>query len=656
LSDPDAPAPIRAPALLTLAPGLAWGLAQFAAFAFVLEPGPESAAQIAVLFFLCLFVGLVHAGLFAAAAAALGRSPFGRRLPRAADALLAAAAGLVYAWLGISIVKFGQARAHLRFEDLWFLATSARQVAGEGTAAERGGLLFALALPPLAALALYGLLRVARRNGPPLPARPALALAALGLVGMLVVGWRYPLARWATTTLLADTVAVTRGAERGAERVRALAHRAEWKPDATRQARVAPFRPEAPPRRWNLIVLMLESVPWRRVFGPDARPDSAPHLAALARESVVFDRAYATSSHSDYAQTSILSSLYPRKGEEHDYFFEIDYPRALPWDVLGPLGWRSAVVSCQNERWGNMIAFIDTPRLERLVHAPDFPAAPRRGTGSQTKVFEGAIVDDFLAWAAAEPERPFVAYLNFQATHFPYVWPPGFRPPFGEAPLDFQATFLGYPTERVPLLLDRFHNAFAYADAELGRLIAGLSALGRWDDTALVLVADHGEAFYEHGLPTHGTTVLEEQVRVPLVLRLPGETPRVVVEPVSVLDALPTVYRAMGLPRHGALQGRDDVLDPSYAAGERPIFFSIQGMTHEDGVLEGSWKLIVNHDRRESALFDLARDPDERYNLALDAGDRRLALDSTLARFLALQLGYYRADGWDSGWFAPRVP
>jgi arylsulfatase A-like enzyme len=328
----------------------------------------------------------------------------------------------------------------------------------------------------------------------------------------------------------------------------------------------------------------------------------------------------------------------------------------LPWDVLGPLGWRSAVVSCQNERWGNMIAFIDTPRLERLVHAPDFPAAPRRGTGSQTKVFEGAIVDDFLAWAAAEPERPFVAYLNFQATHFPYVWPPGFRPPFGEAPLDFQATFLGYPTERVPLLLDRFHNAFAYADAELGRLIAGLSALGRWDDTALVLVADHGEAFYEHGLPTHGTTLLEEQVRVPMFLRLPGAAPRVVREPVSVMDAVPALFHAMGYAPHPAHQGRPDVLAPGYSGAGRPLFFSIQGLTREDGLVRDDWKWIVNHDRREGALFDLAADPDERRNLVLEQPERARELGELGAEFLGRQLGYYRAQGWRGGWGPPRVP
>ena len=205
-------------------------------------------------------------------------------------------------------------------------------------------------------------------------------------------------------------------------------------------------------------------------------------------------------------------------------------------------------------------------------------------------------------------------------------------------------------------MLDRFHNALAYADRELGRLVAGLRARGAWETTALVVVADHGEAFYEHGVPTHGTMLLEEQVRVPLVVRLPGVEPRAVVEPVSVLDALPLVYRAMGLARHGALQGRDDVLEPGYRGGERSLFFTIQGMTHEDGVLAGGFKLIVNHDRREAALFAVDRDPGERLNLVAAEPARRDALAATLDRFFALQLGYYRARGWESGWFAPRLP
>jgi arylsulfatase A-like enzyme len=170
-------------------------------------------------------------------------------------------------------------------------------------------------------------------------------------------------------------------------------------------------------------------------------------------------------------------------------------------------------------------------------------------------VFEQSVVPEFLAWAGGDPARPFVAYLNFQATHFPYAWPPDFAAPFGEAPLPDDATFVGYPRDAVPVMLDRFHNALAYQDLWLGRLIDGLRALGVWERTALVVVADHGEAFHEHGLVTHGTALHDEQVRVPMLLRLPGHAPRAITAPVSVLDALPSVARAIGLPRHGADAG-----------------------------------------------------------------------------------------------------
>ncbi len=573
-------------------------------------------------------------------------------LGRLLDGLIAAAFGGAYGWLGLSLVKFSTTHSHLRAEDIWFLATSWRQVGGEGTATEKRILLFSILLPLAIAAALFALLRVARRRGPRFGVTPALVLLAAGLAGLAATTWRYPVGRWAAGTLLPDTSFAVRAWERAT----APDPAAGWKPDPATESRIVPWEPTAAPQRWNVLVVMLESVSWKRLLGPDARLGSTPRLTEFAHEAIDFEHAYALSTHSDYAQTSILASLFPRRGNGHDYFLDLDYPRALPWDVLGPLGWRSIVDSTQNESWGNMIAFLRTPRLGTLRHAPDYPDAPHRGSGSQTKIFEQAIVDDFLRWTAGQPDRPFVAYLNFQATHYPYVWPPTFDPPFGPAPIDFGTTFLSYPTAKIPVMLDRFHNALAYVDLNFGRLIDGLRAQGLWDHTALLLVADHGEAFYEHGLPTHGTTLLEEQVRIPMLLRLPGAAPRTIAQPVSALDALPTIYRALGLPRHGALQGHDDVLDPGYSAAGRPLFFTIQGMTHEDGLLSGAWKLIVNHDRRESALFDLDRDPGERVNLVVAEPERLRSLEATLDRFLARQLGYYRARAWRSGWYAPRLP
>ena len=157
-------------------------------------------------------------------------------------------------------------------------------------------------------------------------------------------------------------------------------------------------------------------------------------------------------------------------------------------------------------------------------------------------------------------------------------------------------------------------------------------------------------------MPTHGTMLLEEQVRTAMLLRLPGHAARVIEAPVSVLDALPVVFRAAGWPEHGNFQGRDDLLEPGYDGNGRPLLMTIQGMTHEDGLLLGDWKYVVNWDRRGRALFDLADDPDERRDRIADRPEEAARLDRELGRLLAAQLGYYEARGWEAGRYPARLP
>jgi len=650
LSDSYSGATSQRPLATAVVLGGAWGAILFWTLGFRLPPGPESVAQWAILGLTCVFLTLAHGGVLALAGAIGARIP-GRA--GAATAAIASALGLFYTALALSLVKFLAVRSHLRWSDLRFVTGSLAQVAGEATAAERRLLAFALLLPFALAAAFFALLRRQRASARALDLRAAAVLLAAGLGGLGALATSRPEARWLLRTLVPEAAIAARWAERIGVGAPELPP-----PDPARQLRIAPYAPNEPYERWDVVLVMLESVPWARSLGEAARPESTPRLRELAGQSIVFERAYAASVHSDYAQTAILASLYPAKYEHHDFFVDLDYPRLLPWDLLVPLGWRSGVFSTQNERWGNMRAFLRTPALETFRHAPDFAGAARRGGSAETKAFEESVVPTFLDWASAAPARPYVAYLNFQATHFPYVWPASFAPPFGDAPLPDGATFVGYPREAVPAMLDRFHNALAYQDFWLGRLIDGLRAQGRWESTAFVVVGDHGEAFHEHGLVTHGTALHEEQVRVPLLLRLPGIAPRAIAAPVSVLDALPTVARAMGLPPHGAWQGRDGLLEAGYAtlAASRPIPFTLQGMTNADGLVVGRFKWFVDRERRLAALYDLVADPGETRNLAAAAPPAARAAQEVLSRFLAVQLGYYRGRGWEQGWYPPRLP
>lgn len=607
--------------------------------------GASSAGGLVAILFLSLFVGLACGGLAGALLGALSLLPPLSTHPRLARWLFAAAAAFPLAWLTLSVVKFAWIGSHLRAADLWFLASSGAQLRGEATAAERWLLFLALALPLLYFVAAVAAIHIGEKRAARWHSREAALVGGLALLGALAVSWGNADARRFATTRLPLVGALVSGVgvpARG-ESARGGARIASYS-EATRSVRV------------NVLVLMLESIPWKRLHGPEARPEATPRLEELAREGVVFDRAYATSTHSDYAQTSILASLHPRKYPGHDYFRALDYPRTLFWDPLAGLGYRTAVFSCQNENWGNMIAFLRTPSLQLLRHAPDWPEAPHRGDGSESKVFEETPVTAFFDWLDREPERPFAVYLNFQATHYPYVVPEGFAGPYGPAEIDFPTTFLSYPREKIPVMLDRFHNALAYVDSQVGAVVDGLAARGRLATTALLVVSDHGEAFYEHGLPTHGTTLLEEQARTAMLLRLPGAAPRRVAAPVSVLDGVPLIYRALGLPRHGNFQGRDDVLEAGYSGAGRAIPMTIQGMTREDGLVSGDWKYLVNWDRRERALFDLVSDPEERRNLAAAAPLELERLDRELRLLLERQLGYYAARGWERGVYPPPLP
>ena len=642
-----------------LGAGMIYAAALFGVCGFALVPPPPTPGAYVVLAFLTLFLGLAHGAVNALGAALLTHVLADCRWPRAVDTLVALALGILYSTLSLSLFKFTLTRSHLRFEDLWFVLGSLRQLGDEGSAQERGILLAIVLLPLGLTSVLFVALRLARRGrGATAAAGPLSLLAGVALAALLVLCWRYPFARYVAGTQVPETSWLARQWS-GAGTLGRLAGQAPppaFRPDPARSAKIEDLLVPSDFRRENVVVLMLESVPWSRLFGPLARPEATPRMNALAAESIVFARAYASATHSDYAQTSILSALHPRKFERHDYFIDLAYPRTLIWDLLRPAGYRTALFSCQNEGWGNMQAFLRTPGLELFRHSPDWPEAPRRGEGAESKVFEPTPIAAFGDWLSEAKAHPFLAYLNFQATHYPYVVPPGTPPLYEPATIDFPTTYLYYPIDKIAVMENRFYNALHTVDRAVGEVVDALRAAGVWERTVLAVVSDHGEAFYEHGVPTHGTMLLEEQIRTAAFLRLPGATPRVVTEPVSVLDLIPAVVSFLELPPHGNFQGRGDVLDPAYSAKGRPFLFTIQGITREDALLQDDWKLLLNHDRRERALFDLATDPGERRNLAATEPAKLEVLERELDAMLTGQLAYYRDRGWESGWYPPKLP
>ena len=158
--------------------------------------------------------------------------------------------------------------------------------------------------------------------------------------------------------------------------------------------------------------------------------------------------------------------------------------------------------------------------------------------------------------------------------------------------------------------IDRYDSEIAAADVTLGAVVQRMRT--RRPDTVVLVSADHGEEFDDHGGRYHGTTVYEEQVRVPLIINTPGLPPGRVVEPVQTVDLLPTVLAALWIPKDPRLRGRDlgGLLTRRPLAGE-PAGKGFAFAENQDYALlaQEQFRLICTRSIDACRLFDLHEDP-----------------------------------------------
>lgn len=159
--------------------------------------------------------------------------------------------------------------------------------------------------------------------------------------------------------------------------------------------------------------------------------------------------------------------------------------------------------------------------------------------------------------------------------------------------------------------MDHYDSEIAYVDASIGRLVAAISQLP--DPTIFILTSDHGEEFKEHGGYYHGSSLYEEQVRVPLIIGVPGISPRIVKTPAQLVDVVPTVLTLLGQRLPESVRGRS--LVPDLMGREDPNRPAFSEIHTKRMVRLDHWKLITDCRSNAEELYDLREDPQERRNL-----------------------------------------
>ena len=362
----------------------------------------------------------------------------------------------------------------------------------------------------------------------------------------------------------------------------------------------------------NIVLITLDSARADRMGFQGGKGGLTPSLDALARQSIVFEHAYAQSPSTVASHAALLTGTYPPYN--HVSEFGAGLAPSLPYlpELLRAAGYRTA-------------AFVGTLQLDpRQGFAPGFDRGfekydagfrlPQMGESRYGTVERrgGEVVARALAWLQRPGKGPFFLWLELNDAHAPYQPPAGFARS-GSA----------------------YNGEIKYADAQAGKLISALRARKLYDGALIVVAGDHGESLGAHGEATHGVFLYDETIHVPLLVKLPQNRAGKAGPHVRLVDVAPTALEVAGIPVPPQMQGQSllramrqaGMGDAAYARSEfsREAF----GWSRLEAWRAGKY-LYIRAPKPE--LYDLEGDPGATHNLA---GSSQATAGTMAAQLLA---------------------
>ncbi|HUR29056.1 MAG TPA: sulfatase [Planctomycetota bacterium] len=414
------------------------------------------------------------------------------------------------------------------------------------------------------------------------------------------------------------------------------------------------------PRRPNILLVSIDTLRADHLGAYGYERNTSPAIDALAREGTVFENAWSTTSWTLPAHVSLMTGLPVSAHAQCDFDLQateavathLPRGRFIAEDLAGAsydtagfyscvylepkfgfgagfATWERAYHSFQSEpgvaeRWKAARQANDVEAMKR-IHAEN-PAL----FDSEARTAPVA-VDSALDWLEkrGDDRDPFFLFVHVYDVHTGYT-PPApydtlFDPDYhgtldGRRLTDPESLFQkGMDPRELAHVIALYDGEIAGVDRELARLFQALERSGVAKDTLVIVTADHGEEFFEHGGKLHGSTLYREALHVPLIVKWPGHVPAGArrTEPVSLIDVAPTLRAAAVVESDVRLPGFD-LLQPSFAPREL-----IGQVVMRRGIAEPFWlaslidereQIIVRHPGREdwsAERFDLTRDPRE---------------------------------------------
>ncbi len=364
-------------------------------------------------------------------------------------------------------------------------------------------------------------------------------------------------------------------------------------------------------RPTNLLVITLDTLRADHLPVYGYRHVETPAIDQLAREGVLFKWAVSQAPLTLVSHASILTGLYPpTHGVRNNGDFRVPDEQVTLAGLLKAAGYKTAAfvgTFILDARFGlakGFDVYDDEMRVKKVMHDSDSirMRLAEETTRRAIRWLESNYGPD------AKGREPFFIWTHFYDPHQPYQPPEPFR-------------------SRYPHNL--YDGAIAYTDSQLKELFDELKRLGHYDDTLIVLTADHGQSFGEHGESTHGVFIYESTMRIPLMFKLPqGLRAGIALDGLARhVDIVPTVADLLGLKgiakqttRSWAgrslrrrIMGNEPKPPEVLAYAEAYLPHDQYGWSLLRSIFDGRYKYIL---APRPELYDLSLDPHERENLA----------------------------------------
>lgn len=357
--------------------------------------------------------------------------------------------------------------------------------------------------------------------------------------------------------------------------------------------------------------------------------DTTPNIDAIASEGIVFEHAISPLPFTLPAHCTMLTGTTP---PYHGVFDNSDY-KLSDGDVT--------LAELMQEQGYSTAGFVSSFIIDSRfglgqgfdLYDDDFEEASNAmGINQQ---IGGETTHEVIEWLNAHKDEKNFIFLHYYDPHFTYEPPEPFASKFKNVPQPENIT-----TKFSQMFLDGYAGEIAYTDHCIGQVVDKLGELGLYDSTMIIITSDHGEMLGQHGETSHGYFIYQPAIRVPLIFKLPRLSKhKRITSTVGLVDIVPTVCSLLGIELTTPVQGKD--LSPYFRSVRLPspdryLFCQSLEPTKNNassllGVVTDRYKYIKT---TRSELYDLAGDPDELNNLAVEQADRSRTMEEKLRQIL----------------------